>query len=73
MSGARACLGDTPRDRASLINRTLAVARLACASTRAPVKSAALVSAFAVARLYARALPRCLVEPFHEFNRRIVP
>jgi len=34
MSGARACLGDTPRIRASLLDRTLAVARLACRSTR---------------------------------------
>ena len=34
MSGARACLGNAVRSRASLLHRTLAVARLACTSAR---------------------------------------
>ena len=34
MSGARACLGDAPRSRASLLERPHAVARLACTSAR---------------------------------------
>jgi len=34
MSGARACLGNAARSCASLLRRTLAVARLACTSVR---------------------------------------
>jgi hypothetical protein len=55
MSGARARLGHTPRDRASLLKCTLAAARLACNVARPPLsRRFALKPALAVlARLSA--------------------